>query len=265
MDLKKVGRFIAQKRKEKDYTQDQLGEMLGISSNTLSKWERGVNAPDISLLSNISKILDVSLEELLSGERINEDKKDSTDSSEGIISGMKFYTKQTKNKYLKYSAYSIILILFVFSFLFMITNYNQFKIFGITSKNSKTYVDGQIVFNQERNIIIINNIDLKDNNIATDKEERIQYLKVSLKSNNKIIFSSEKVIEGENNRINSYLLNNTFFADEDVNSKEEVLVKDVDINKLEIVIEYVDIDNENKTIKIPLAVKKEYSSTKIIY
>lgn len=256
MDLKKVGRFIAQKRKEKDYTQDQLGEMLGISSNTLSKWERGVNAPDISLLSNISKILDVSLEELLSGERINEDKKDSTDSSEGIISGMKFYTKQTKNKYLKYSAYSIILILFVFSFLFMITNYNQFKIFGITSKNSKTYVDGQIVFNQERNIIIINNIDLKDNNIATDKEERIQYLKVSLKSNNKIIFSSEKVIEGENNRINSYLLNNTFFADEDVNSKEEVLVKDVDINKLEIVIEYVDIDNENKTIKIPLAVKK---------
>ena len=117
MDLKKVGRFIAQKRKEKDYTQDQLGEMLGISSNTLSKWERGVNAPDISLLSNISKILDVSLEELLSGERINEDKKDSTDSSEGIISGMKFYTKQTKNKYLKYSAYSIILILFVFSFL----------------------------------------------------------------------------------------------------------------------------------------------------
>lgn len=147
----------------------------------------------------------------------------------------------------------------------MITNYNQFKIFGVTSKSSKIYVDGQIVFNQERNIIIINNIDLKDNNIATDKEERIQYLKVSLKSNSKVIFSSEKIIEGENNRINSYLLNNTFFADENVNSKEEVLIKDVDINKLEIVIEYINTDNENKTIEIPLAVKKEYSSTKIIY
>lgn len=57
MDLKKVGKFIAQNRKEKGYTQDKLGEILGISSNTLSKWERGVNAPDISLLSSISKIL----------------------------------------------------------------------------------------------------------------------------------------------------------------------------------------------------------------
>lgn len=43
MNLKKVGSFIAQKRKEKGYTQEVLGEKLGITSNTLSKWERGIS------------------------------------------------------------------------------------------------------------------------------------------------------------------------------------------------------------------------------
>lgn len=242
MDLKKVGKFIAQNRKKKGYTQDKLGEMLGVSSNTLSKWERGINAPDISLLSSLSTILDISLEELLNGEKIN-NKENSSNSTEGIIEGIKYYSKQTKNKYLKYSAYFIILILFAFSFLFLITNYNQFKIFGLSSKNNKTYIEGKVIFNQKRNIIIINNIDLKDKNIATDKEERIQYLKVSLKSNDKVIFSSEKTIDAENNRINSYLLNSTFFADDNVNSNEEILIKNVDLNNLKIVIEYINIDN----------------------
>ena len=50
MNLGKVGKFIAEKRKEKGYTQEKMGEMLGVNGKTISKWERGVNAPDISLL-----------------------------------------------------------------------------------------------------------------------------------------------------------------------------------------------------------------------
>ena len=68
MDLEKIGNFIASLRKEKGLTQEKLGEALGVSSKTISKWERGVNAPDISLLNSLSSILEVDVEELLNGQ-----------------------------------------------------------------------------------------------------------------------------------------------------------------------------------------------------
>lgn len=60
MDLQKVGRFIAEHRKIKKLTQDKLGEQLGVNGKTISKWERGVNAPDISVLNRLSEILEVN-------------------------------------------------------------------------------------------------------------------------------------------------------------------------------------------------------------
>ena len=70
MNLKKVGKFISDLRKEKGLTQEKLGEQLGVSPKTISKWERGVNAPDISLLDSLSIILEVDIKEILNGERI---------------------------------------------------------------------------------------------------------------------------------------------------------------------------------------------------
>lgn len=264
MNLKKVGSFIAQKRKEKGYTQEVLGEKLGITSNTLSKWERGVNAPDISLLKSISDELEISLEELLCGEENDED-DETTSASDRIVDGIKYYTNRAKKRYVKIFSYCIFFVIFAFSIIFLITNYNRFRIYGLKSKNSSYYIEGHIIFNQERNLIIINNIDIRDKNIGTDKEEKIKKLNVSLKSENKTIFSSEKIIEKENNGINTYLLNNSFFADENLKSKEEILEKNVDINKLNLYIEYTTIHNENKHIAIPLDVVKEYSNNKIIY
>ena len=60
MDLQKVGKFIAETRKKRGLTQSQLGEELGLSGKAISKWERGISAPDISILNDISKhFLDV--------------------------------------------------------------------------------------------------------------------------------------------------------------------------------------------------------------
>ena len=69
MNLEKVGNFIAELRKEKGLTQEKLGEQLGVSGKTISKWERGVNAPDIALLNSLSTILGVDIKEILNGER----------------------------------------------------------------------------------------------------------------------------------------------------------------------------------------------------
>ena len=70
MNYDKIGKFIQEKRKEKNLTQKELAKKLGVSDKAISKWERGICCPDISLLKDLSSILDISINELLSGEDI---------------------------------------------------------------------------------------------------------------------------------------------------------------------------------------------------
>ena len=71
MDQLKTGKFIADCRKRKNLTQMQLAEKLGITDKAVSKWERGVAMPDTSIMLELCDILGISVNELLSGERIN--------------------------------------------------------------------------------------------------------------------------------------------------------------------------------------------------
>jgi DNA-binding XRE family transcriptional regulator/desulfoferrodoxin (superoxide reductase-like protein) len=69
----KIGKLIYNLRKEKVMTQKQLADLMNISDKTISKWERGLGCPDVSLLPELSQILGVNIEELLSGNiEINE-------------------------------------------------------------------------------------------------------------------------------------------------------------------------------------------------
>ena len=68
MDNKKTGNFISRRRKELNLTQKQLAEKLNVTDKAVSKWETGNGAPDIALLSSLSKALDVTVIEILNGE-----------------------------------------------------------------------------------------------------------------------------------------------------------------------------------------------------
>lgn len=263
MNLGKVGKFIAEKRKEKGYTQEKMGEMLGVNGKTISKWERGVNAPDISLLSEISILLGITLDELLKGESVFDKKKENN--IDGLINGLKFYNRLAKIKYIKIFIYCLAIVISGFSFLFLINNYNQFKIYSLSSVSDKYYVDGYIIYNQERNIIFINNVDIKDKNIGTKTETKIKYVSFSLRSSNKNIFSSMQNIDGENIGLSSFLLNKSYFTDEKVESNENIINANTDLTNLRIVIEYTTTDDLDKKISIPLRTNKEYSSNKILY
>ena len=72
MDQKRVGAFIASLRKEKGMTQEALGERLGVTNKTVSRWENGNYMPDIGLLLPLAETLGTSVNELLSGERLTE-------------------------------------------------------------------------------------------------------------------------------------------------------------------------------------------------
>lgn len=71
MDQIKVGKFIAQLRKERGLTQEALGQKLGVTNKTVSRWENGNYMPDIELLVPLGEALGVSANELLAGERLS--------------------------------------------------------------------------------------------------------------------------------------------------------------------------------------------------
>ena len=72
MDQIKIGIFLKELRKEKGLTQEQLAEVLNVSSRTVSRWETGSNMPDISMLVEIADFYDVSIPEIVQGERESE-------------------------------------------------------------------------------------------------------------------------------------------------------------------------------------------------
>ena len=72
MDQKQIGSFLKELRKEKSITQEQLAEHLNVSGRTVSRWETGSNMPDISLLVELSEFYDVSIPEIINGERKSE-------------------------------------------------------------------------------------------------------------------------------------------------------------------------------------------------
>ena len=72
MDQVKIGKFLSDERKAKGYTQRQLSELLGISDKTISKWECGNGFPEASLLLPLCNELEITVNELLTGERISQ-------------------------------------------------------------------------------------------------------------------------------------------------------------------------------------------------
>lgn len=72
MDKEKTGQFITELRKDKGLTQKQLAELLNVTDKAVSKWERGLSFPDISMLEPIAEVFGISIMEILAGRRQDE-------------------------------------------------------------------------------------------------------------------------------------------------------------------------------------------------
>ncbi len=120
MNQNNIGEFIAKVRKERGLTQDDIARKLGITSQSVSKWERGVNVPDISILKDLSGMLGVTVEELLRGKR--ENCHDVSDVKENNIIENKI-TK--KKKYLIYGLIVFLVVVICIGVVFQKFNHNQ--------------------------------------------------------------------------------------------------------------------------------------------
>lgn len=108
MEVQKIGKFIAENRKLKGLTQEQLGEKLGVTNKTISRWETGKYMPDLSLLKPISIELGITLNELLNGEKIEKDNiMEVTEKS--LVNTIDYTKKKIDNQNIKISISLIII------------------------------------------------------------------------------------------------------------------------------------------------------------
>ena len=97
MEQEKIGKFIAECRKKKNMTQQRLAEKLGISDRTVGNWENGRNMPDLSLFKPLCNELEISLNDLMSGEKV-EEKEYKDKLEENIINTIDYTNKKIENK-----------------------------------------------------------------------------------------------------------------------------------------------------------------------
>lgn len=155
MDNQKIGSFIAVLRKEKQLTQKQLADRLNITDRAVSKWERGRGCPDISLLDDLSKILEVSVLEILKGRHLD---KDEYDDNKKLVEMMTFTETSVKTKFQTIINFlSIGIVLFISM---LIIFYNLISIYSMNKKydTSNSWKIDSVFKNIDDNIrLILNN------------------------------------------------------------------------------------------------------------
>ena len=109
MNQEKIGKFISKCRKDKNLTQEALAEKLGISINAVSKWERGISFPDVSLFKKLCSELNISIEELINGEK----SKSNESKDKAIIASLKEKDKVEKKSKKKIIILSIFILLII--------------------------------------------------------------------------------------------------------------------------------------------------------
>lgn len=143
MDNKKIGKLIASLRKELNLTQQELGDKVGVGFRAVSKWERGQTLPDITIINELSKILGITSDELLSGE-IDKTKR---------VKNQKKLPKKIRVMILTIT----IAILMLFAFL--IYHNNKTYVYNLISKDNATIaITGQVTFQNNKISLVVHKL-----------------------------------------------------------------------------------------------------------
>lgn len=126
MNQEKIGKFISKCRKNKNLTQQELAEKLGVSDRTVGNWENGRNMPDLSLFKPLCDELDISINDLMSGERIK--KEQYQEKLEENIVNLTVGNKKIFNKKLKIFSSLLAFLLIIFIAIVYIYNFYELDV-----------------------------------------------------------------------------------------------------------------------------------------
>lgn len=159
MDQVKVGKFIASLRREKGLTQEALGQRLGVTNKTVSRWETGAYMPDIELLVPLGEALGVSVNELLAGERLSDEqfRKQADENLVAVVRESSFDLKERteffKKKWLRDNIWLIVVSILVgtavsvklsFDELWVLISSSWLVVFCWLRNRMMAYVEGRV-------------------------------------------------------------------------------------------------------------------------
>ena len=137
MDSNKIGKFIYTLRKEKNLSQYQLAEMIPISRQAVSKWERGVTIPDSSTLLRLSEIFDVTINELLNGKRLQDNSIKNLESTTLEIIDQHNIKKKKDRRIITLLGTIIFILSFSFLLYYFMTSYSSIKVYKVGGTNEE--------------------------------------------------------------------------------------------------------------------------------
>lgn len=245
MNLDKTGKLIAKLRKEKHLTQSKLGEMLGISDRSVSKWERGISFPNVSLINDLSNILGIDPSVLLAGKTPEE----YTASIEAISTTEESHSK--KHHKLLFII-PIIIIIIIFSILYF---YKEPKdgVYTIYTNSSEYQINGSITLDSNIITLDINSIHIFDKELDSIEVTNYEY---NIYTNNYFLFQYGN-IETEKS-LNNTMKVNDLMSDFRLLFKDELNYSKSDIVKSTITLRmtFETIDNNIVTKELLFKIKK---------
>ena len=260
MNSEKIGKFILSLRNDKNLTQEELAELIPIGRGAVSKWERGVNIPDISSLMRLSEIFEVSVNEILSGEKLNKENKKEIDNVT-----LDLYSKNIKNKkFIRILLFIILIILLAFLTFYFINTYKKIKVYTVTAEGDKvSYFDG--VFINTRNKIYFNAG-------AVDSKEKVANVRVYyiMPDNTEHMIYE---VDGDSIFIIDYYGYDEYFDSDNIDYILDNLYVEVTLEnsketlKFNFIEDYVNSDiffNKYENISDDVEVKKEGKSKELI-
>lgn len=229
-------------RQERKLTQKEIGDIIGVSDRTISKWENGTTVPDLCQIRNICKKLEISPSLLIKSEKKLSDN----------ITNL----RRKMGKILNYILHNIFLITFILVFilllLYFINNYNSIKIYDLKYNSENiSFENGYLFKTKVTNILIIN--DIKINKIKYNPIDTKVKLYTLVNGNKKIIYTSEN-------------LNNIYI--EENKSGADLLSKDVIESikqNLYLLIETTDENNNEYNYECQITFKEKYKNNKLLY
>lgn len=168
MDQKKFGEFVKKLREDKNLNQEQLGNVVHVHRTTVNKWEKGNALPLNDTLVLLSNFFDVSIDELLAGEKFNNRNK--KDKNKDVVLDLLNHQRNL-NKYLKIIFLVLIIVSFVFLSYYFFKNYNTISVYGIRGEGEKYNIkDGVLIISKNRSYLKLGTIiDKKTNeNLIAD-------------------------------------------------------------------------------------------------
>ena len=222
MNLDKVGNFIKELRLNHHYTQKQFADLLGVTSQAVSKWERGLAIPDIMILKEISEKFQVNINEILGEE------------------------KKKKPKRKNYLLYIVILFLVLFGLsigLYFYKSSQNFEFKTISTTCKEFEINGSAAYNKDKTSIYISNIEY------CGKENKMIYKNLSCK-----LYSGKSLITTCKRKSNITI--EEYLKDLKMKVSNHKTCKNIKENKLILKI-YAEGDNDFiTTYQIPLELKE---------